>query len=95
MPAYLVAKVNVTNMEQYQEYMKLTPAIIAEYGGKFIARGGEMTVLEGPPEQNRMVLVEFPSYQNVIDFYNSEAYQAAIKVREGAATASFIALDGV
>ena len=94
MSAYLIAKVNVTDMEQYKEYMKLTPAIIEKFGGKFIARGGQMVTLEGPEENNRLVLVEFPSFERVVEFYNSDEYQHAVSVREGAATASFIALDG-
>ncbi len=40
MSAYVIAKVNVTNMEQYQEYMKVSPAVIEKFGGKFIVRGG-------------------------------------------------------
>jgi uncharacterized protein (DUF1330 family) len=95
MSAYLLARVNVTDMEQYKEYMKLTPAILEKFGGRFIARGGETVVLEGPEEKNRMVLIEFPSLERVVEFYNSDEYQAAIEVRRNAAIASFIALDGV
>jgi uncharacterized protein (DUF1330 family) len=95
MSAYMLALVNVTDMEQYKKYTQLTPDIIAEYGGKFIVRGGEKIVLEGGEIDQRIVLVEFPTYQAVQDFYNSEAYQNAKKVRDGASEAVFIALDGV
>lgn len=95
MSAYLLVRVSVTDMEQYKEYMKLTPAIVEKFGGRFIVRGGEAVVLEGPDEKKRVVLLEFPSLERVVAFYNSAEYQAAIKVREGAAIASFIALDGV
>ena len=95
MPAYLIAKVNVTDMEQYKEYMKVTPGIIEKFGGRFIARGGEMVTLEGAAEAGRVVLVEFPSLETAVAFYNSADYQAAIKLREGVATASFMVVDGV
>ncbi|MDX1522851.1 MAG: DUF1330 domain-containing protein [Anaerolineae bacterium] len=95
MSAYLIAKVNVTNMEQYQEYMKLSPPAIEKFGGKFIARGGEVVTLEGPEMTDRIVLVEFPSLEKAVAFYNSPDYQAAIKAREGAATASFVVIDGL
>ncbi|MCB0154356.1 MAG: DUF1330 domain-containing protein [Anaerolineae bacterium] len=95
MPAYMIVKVNVTDMEQYQEYMKATPSILEQFGGRFIARGGETVTLEGPEEAGRVVLVEFPSLETAVAFYNSADYQAAIKLREGAATASFIVVDGV
>ena len=94
MSAYLLAKINVTDMDQYKEYTKLTPAIVEKFGGKFVVRGGEKLTLEGPDETRRVVLLEFPDYAAVQNFYNSEEYQAAIAVRAGAAEAQFIALDG-
>ncbi|MEM8863815.1 MAG: DUF1330 domain-containing protein, partial [Chloroflexota bacterium] len=80
---------------QYKEYTKLTPGIIEKFGGKFIARGGDVTTLEGDEEENRVVLLEFPTAQAAKDFYNSDEYQAAIKVREGASEGQFIVVDGI
>lgn len=95
MAAYLIVRVNVTDMTQYQEYMKLTPAIVEAHGGKFIARGGDVLTLEGPDETRRVVLLEFPTKQDAEAFYKSDAYQAAIAVRKDAAEAEFIVVDGV
>ena len=92
MTAYLIARVDVTDMDQYKKYMALSPGIIEKYGGKFIARGGDVITLEGEAETRRMVLVEFPSAQIAQDFYNSDEYQAAIKVRENAADGQFIVI---
>ena len=82
-------------MAQYQEYMKLTPAILEKYGGRFIIRGGEKVVLEGPEAPERMVMVKFDSIEAARRMYESPEYQAAIKVREGAAEASFIVMEGL
>ena len=95
MPAYLLVRANVTDMEQYQQYMKLTPAIVEKYGGTFIIRGGDKVILEGPAVPERIVLLKFDSIEAVERMYNSDEYQAAIKVREGAAQASFIVMEGV
>ena len=94
MTAYLVCRIDVTDMTQYQEYMKLSPNILKQYGGKFIARGGNVLTLEGEPETRRMVMVEFESREAAETFYNSDEYQHAISVREGAATAQFVVVDG-
>ncbi len=94
MSAYLIAKVDVTNMEQYKEYTKVTPDIIAKFGGQFIVRGGKSVTLEGPEEKRRVVVVEFPSLDQAVACYNSDEYQAAIEIRAGAATASFVAVEG-
>lgn len=95
MAAYLIARITVTDMEQYQEYIRLTPAIIEKFGGRFIARGGEVITLEGPEETSRVVLVEFPSVADARAFYDSPEYQHAISVREGAATAHFVVVEGL
>ncbi len=95
MPAYLIVRANVTDMAQYQQYMKLTPAILEQYGGKFIIRGGEKLVLEGPDAPERVVMVKFDNIEAARRMYNSDEYQAAIKVRAGAADASFIVMEGL
>lgn len=95
MAAYIIARVNVTDINQYKEYTKVTPAVIAEFGGKFLARGGETITLEGPEQTHRVVLIEFPSLEKAQEFYNSPEYGEAKNLRIGAATASFIAVDGI
>ncbi|MEO1290185.1 MAG: DUF1330 domain-containing protein [Chloroflexota bacterium] len=95
MPAYVIVRVNVTDMETYQDYMKLTPATIEQYGGKFIARGGDVLTLEGTPETQRVVLLEFESIDIAQAWYNSDEYQSAKAVRENAAEAQFIVIESV
>ncbi len=95
MPAYLIVRAKVTDMQQYQQYMKLTPAIVEKYGGKFIIRGGDKVVLEGPDISDRVVMLKFDSIAAARRMYNSDEYQAAIKVRQAAAEASFIVMEGL
>jgi uncharacterized protein (DUF1330 family) len=94
MPAYVIARVQVTDWERYREYMKHTPQTISQFGGRFIARGGETVSLEGPAETYRVVILEFPSLQQAKAWYHSDEYQALKTMRAGAATASFLAVDG-
>ena len=95
MAAYMIARVNVTDWDKYNEYIKVTPGIIAKFGGRFIARGGETVTLEGPEEKWRMVVVEFPDLEKAKEFYYSPEYTDAKKIREGAALAQFVAIDGL
>ena len=92
--AYVLVQVEVSNPQQYGEYTKLSPGIIEKFGGRFLARGGRTATLEGPPARGRVVVVEFPSFERAQEFYNSPEYQAARKVREGAATAQFVLVEG-
>jgi uncharacterized protein (DUF1330 family) len=95
MAAYVIVRINVNNWDQYKEYMKLTPGIIAKYDGRFIVRGGETVTLEGPEEKWRIVVVEFPDLAKAKEFYYSPEYTDARKIREGAALAQFVAVSGV
>ena len=95
MSAYIIARVEVSDMDKYSDYMKLTPAIAAEFGGKFLARGGETITLEGPQEDRRIVILEFPSLNEARAFYDSPAFSHASQLRKEASTASFIAVAGV
>lgn len=93
--AYVLVQVDVTNPQQYGEYTKLSPGIIEKFGGRFIARGGRTLTLEGPPARGRVVIIEFPTFERAQEFYNSQEYQAAKKVRAGAATAQFVLVEGM
>lgn len=95
MPAYLIARIDVTDPEQYAEYTKHTPRIIDRFGGRFIARGGNVTTLEGEPETRRVVVLEFPSLEVAQQFYDSEEYGHAKAIRAGAAEGDFILVDSM
>jgi uncharacterized protein (DUF1330 family) len=93
--AYLLVQADVTNPQQYQEYAKLSPGIVAKYGGRYLARAGRTSTLEGPAAKSRVVVVEFPTFDQARAFYQSAEYIAARKLRAGAATAQFIIVEGV
>jgi len=91
----MIARINVTDPEQYKNYIAATPAIIEKFGGRFIARGGETVTLEGEQETRRIAIVEFPALDNIREFYDSAEYKAAMKLREGAAELDILGVAGV
>jgi len=95
MPAYVIARVEVTDWDKYNEYLKVGPGTIAKYGGRFIARAGEVLTLEGPEESRRLIILEFPSMAKAKAWYNSKEYQNAKKLRAGASKGCLIAINGV
>jgi len=95
MAAYLVVDIDVTNPAQFEEYKKLAPAAIAKYGGRYVIRGGAYETLEGDWKPQRVTVVEFESMEKGKAFYNSPEYQAAIKVRKGAAAMKMLLVQGI
>ena len=95
MPAYVIAETDVHDQERYDRYKAATPAAIAAYGGRFVARGGELDVLEGDWDPARLVVIEFADLETARRWYRSPEYQAARDLREGAATLRMVAVEGV
>ena len=95
MPAYVIVETDVTDPEQYEQYKAASPAAIAAGGGRFLVRGGELAVLEGEWQPSRIVVLEFEDLEAAKRWYESEAYQEAKQLREGAASFRAIAVQGV
>jgi uncharacterized protein (DUF1330 family) len=94
MAAYVIADVEVTDPAKYEDYKKLTPGAVAKHGGRFIARGGQSSTLEGNWRPGRVVVIEFPTYEQARNFYTSVEYTAARRARAGAANMKMIVVDG-
>ena len=95
MAAYVIVETDVTDPEQYEQYKAASPVTIAAGGGRFLVRGGELVVLEGDWQPPRLVMLEFEDLEAVRRWYESEAYQDAKKLREGAAGFRAIAVQGI
>jgi uncharacterized protein (DUF1330 family) len=79
--AYVIANVTVHDAEAYRAYTALTPKTIADHGGRFIARGGDVDVLEGEWRPSRLVIIEFPSIEAARAWYTSPEYEEAKEIR--------------
>lgn len=95
MSAYVIAVTDITDPAQFEQYKAATPAVVAAAGGRFIVRGGEIAVLEGDWRPPRLVVAEFEDFAAARSFYESEGYQAAKKLRAGAARMHMVAVQGV
>ena len=94
MAGYVIADVEVTDPELFSEYRKLVSATIDKYGGKYLARGGDSEVVEGDWTPHRTVVIEFESMDRAREWYHSEEYAPALKMRLDSANSSVIIVDG-
>jgi uncharacterized protein (DUF1330 family) len=95
MPAYVIVETDITDPERYERYKLASPGAVAAGGGRFVVRGGELAVLEGDWQPSRLVVLEFDDLAAAKRWYESEAYQEARKLREGAARMRMVAVQGV
>lgn len=94
MSAYFVVRGSIHDREAFQSYARLSPGVLASFGGHHIARGGRTIIFEGAADRPHVVIAEFPDFESAERCYRSEAYQAIIPLRAGCATLEFLLLDG-
>ena len=94
MKGYIIAQINVNNLENYQEYLKNVTVIANKYKGNYIVRAGKFDVMEGNWKYKRNVVIEFPSFEKAKEFYNSPEYQPIKKIRLDNAENNLVIIEG-
>lgn len=94
MPAYVIVDVTVNDPAAFEEYRLATPATVAAYDGRFLARGGAVEALEGQWLPKRLVMIEFPSIERAKQWLISPEYSAIKDIRHRAADAKMIIVEG-
>jgi uncharacterized protein (DUF1330 family) len=95
MPAYVIVNVRVKDPELYKEYAAGAPATIERHGGRYLARGGEVSVREGSWSPERLVVLEFSDVEAARRWYESPEYQELLAIRQRAADAELVITEGV
>jgi uncharacterized protein (DUF1330 family) len=95
MTAYVIVDMTVTDAVKIQDYRKLAEKSVADYGGRFIVRGGPMEVLDGDWNPKRVVVLEFPGMAEARRWRASPEYVSACEIRNRAATTRMILVEGL
>ena len=95
MSAYVIAEIEVTDPETFEEYRKLVPPTIEAFGGRYVVRGGAIGSLEGGWQPKRMVVVEFDDAGRAKAWHDSELYAPARALREASTNSRMIVVDGL
>lgn len=74
MSVYVVIESKVKNSEEYQRYISQVPKIVAKHGGRYSARGSQITPIIGDWKPERMVILEFPSESSIHEWLSSAEY---------------------
>ncbi|MQY42913.1 DUF1330 domain-containing protein [Epibacterium sp. SM1969] len=90
---YWVAHVDVDDTERYKSYIDANAAPFAEYGARFLVRGGPKEVREGSL-RSRTVVIEFNDYDTAKACYDSLSYQEAKALRDPVSTGDMEIIEG-
>jgi uncharacterized protein (DUF1330 family) len=88
MPTYVVGDIHITDPAAFQTHVPRALATIARFGGRVVAGGGKIDLLEGGPMPERIFIIEFLNADAARRWYRSDEYQAVLKIRLSASHAA-------
>lgn len=79
--AFVIAAHMMHDIERFKPYAAGVADVVKSFGGRFLARAGKIMPIGGGFVPDRAVLIEFPSADDVVKFYFSDAYAPLLKIR--------------
>ena len=80
-PVYVVSEIDVTNVDAYtKEYLPVVRPVIVKSGGKLLAVSQKVTMLEGTPQNSRVVINVFDTLEKAQAQRNTPEYKEARKI---------------
>ncbi len=98
MAVYVIIDIAVRDQAanaDYARYVERVRPIVERYGGRYLARGGNVTTIAGDWRPERIILVEFPSSDHVKQWWDSPEYKAIAGLREQSTEARAIIVEGI
>ena len=94
MPTYIVGDIHISDPATYQAHLPRALATIARFGGRVIAGGGKIDLLEGDPMPEGIFIIEFQTADAARRWYQSDDYQEALKVRLSSSCGRVFLIEG-
>ena len=96
MAVYVTGQVTVTDPSWIEDYIPKVQAMVEAHGGRYLARNTEIEKLEGPGEAPSVaVILEFPSMEQVKQWYDSAEYAPFKQARQAGSTGTLLLMEGL
>lgn len=95
MTAYMIVTAHIKDREAFiSGYGKAAAALVAQFGGSYVLRGRDASMLEGNFGHGAsMVISEWPDRAAAQAFWASPEYQQVKKLREGIADCQVLLIE--
>jgi uncharacterized protein (DUF1330 family) len=94
MASYVIVDVDTSDPERYEEYKRMAQETVAQFGGRYIVRGGKMAIVEGEWRPTRIVVLEFGSFEKAVEWWSSQEYAPAKALRQSLSKTDIVIVDG-
>ena len=91
-PVHFIAHFTVNDPDTYRQYEKGFFPVLKPYGARFVTFDDGVTVLEGERAPGRTVIIEFPSEEVLMEWWNSPEYLELVKFRHAGTTTHSISV---
>jgi uncharacterized protein (DUF1330 family) len=94
MPAYFIVEIQTTNTTAMGDYRERVASVIEKFGGRYLVRGGDCQTFEGDWTPERLVILEFPTREAALTFWQSKDYEPLRDIRRNAGRSKVILANG-
>jgi uncharacterized protein (DUF1330 family) len=94
MAVYMIVETKVTDKEVFSQYGEEFDEMLKKYGGRFLVRGGEVTPLSGNWNPERIAVIEFESFEQLMNCFVSADYLEIAALRESSTISKAIVVRG-
>jgi uncharacterized protein (DUF1330 family) len=95
MSGYVIADVDWADEDARLQYLELLAPTLDQFGGQFIASATSATVEEGDWEHHGILnLLRFPSLDKALEWYRSDEYKPALRLRQESAKSRLLIFEG-
>jgi uncharacterized protein (DUF1330 family) len=95
MSVYVIASLTIKDAVRFEDYKRMVVPSMEKYGGRFVARGGPIQVLEGEWPRERLIIGEFPSMERAREWWASPEYAEPKALRQATTDSELVIVQGV
>lgn len=95
-PAFLVIDIDIKDEQRFEaEYVSKVIPLVQTFGGVPIVSDDKPLPLEGGWQPKRLVILQFPSKDQLLKFFNSPEYKPYKLIRQANSEGTAIAVDAI
>lgn len=94
MTAYVIAHADITDEALFNQFSERVPEVVEAHGGRFLARSGDIEVVQGEWNPERIALVEFDTVEQARAWQDSPGYAELRQILNQLGNAHVIIVPG-
>jgi uncharacterized protein (DUF1330 family)/2-polyprenyl-3-methyl-5-hydroxy-6-metoxy-1,4-benzoquinol methylase len=94
MSVYMVIEIAVKDPDRYAQYLDRVRPVVEAHGGRYLARGGQVTPMSGGWNPERIVIIAFESLERLRQCFGSLEYRELAPLREASTESRAVVVEG-